>query len=107
MDLGLGGVLSGRNVANAAAENGKFKVPTLRNVELTAPYMHNGVFSTLTEVVQFYNERDVDPATWGPAEVSANVNDAEMGDLMLTDQEVQDLVAFLKTLTDIDGGYSP
>lgn len=106
VDLGLGGILNQRNVANAAAENGKFKVPTLRNVELTAPYMHNGVFSTLTEVVQFYNERDAGPTTWDPAEVSANVNDAEMGDLMLTDQEVQDLVAFMKTLTD-GYPYSP
>jgi cytochrome c peroxidase len=93
VDLGLGGFLK------KAEENGKMKVPTLRNIELTAPYMHNGVFTTLKEVVDFYNTRDVDQK-WGPPEVNANVNKEELGNLGLSAQEVEDLVAFLKTLTD-------
>lgn len=47
VDLGLGGVLNSTN------ENGKFRTPTLRNITLTAPYMHNGVFATLTDVINF------------------------------------------------------
>jgi len=80
-------------------QNGKFKVTTLRNIGLTAPYMHNGVFSTLKEVVDFYNTRDVDKK-WAPPEVPENVNKDELGDLKLTDSEVDDIVAFLKILTD-------
>ena len=97
VDRGLGEAL-GR-----PSENGKFKVPTLRNIELTAPYMHNGVFATLREVVEFYNTRDVDKR-WGKPEVADNVNRDELGDLKLSEQEVDDLVAFMKTLTD---GYHP
>jgi cytochrome c peroxidase len=84
------------------AENGKFRVPTLRNVALTPPYMHNGVFKTLYQVVAFYNTRDVAP--WPPPEVAENVNDEELGNLGLTNQEVEDIVAFLETLTD---GWEP
>lgn len=98
VDLGLGGALGD------AAENGKMKVPTLRNIGLTAPYMHNGVFATLREVVMFYNTRDTDPA-WGPPEVDEHVNVEELGNLGLTEQEVDDLVAFMLTLD--DGWVSP
>ncbi len=45
-----------------ADENGKFKVPTLRNIAITAPYMHNGYFMSLRAVVDFYNSRDTKPA---------------------------------------------
>ncbi len=93
VDLGLGGVL------NKASENGKFKVPTLRNVAVTGPYMHNGFFNTLEEVLDFYNTRDTD-RKWPAPEVAANVNDEEMGDLNLSREELQDLIAFLNTLTD-------
>lgn len=69
---------------------GKFKTPTLRNVALTAPYMHDGSIRTLREVVQHYN-RGGEP----------NLNaDALIRPLGLTDQEVDDLVAFLEALTD-------
>lgn len=95
-DLGLGAIVQ------QPAENGKFKVPTLRNVALTAPYFHNGVISSLEEAVRFYNERD--SGRFGKPEIPLNVNTEELGNLKLTDQEVQDLVAFLKTLTD---GYRP
>ena len=94
IDLGLGGQLKKRS------ENGKFKVPSLRNVALTAPYMHNGYFTTLKDVVRFYNTRDVASAGWPAPEVTENVNKQDMGDLKLTDSEIEDIVAFLNTLTD-------
>ena len=97
IDTGLGKTVASR------AEEGKFRVPSLRNVSKTAPYMHNGVFSTLKDVVDFYNTRDVDPK-WGRAEVVNNVNKEELGDLKLNEQEVDDIVAFMETLTD---GYHP
>ena len=80
------------------SELGKFRVPTLRNVAITPPYLHNGVFKTLYQVVAFYNTRDVAP--WQEPETLANLNVDEMGNLGLTNQEVEDIVAFLKTLTD-------
>jgi cytochrome c peroxidase len=80
------------------AQNGKFRVPTLRNVALTAPYMHNGVFKTMFNVLAFYNTRDV--SCWPPPEVAENVNKEELGNLKLTNQELEDLVVFLETLTD-------
>ena len=76
---------------------GKFRVPTLRNVELTAPYFHDGRFQTLEEVVEFYNSGvhwnslNIDPIMTKPFK--------EYG-LQLTVQEKADLVAFLKTFTD-------
>jgi len=73
-------------------------VQSLRNIAVTDPYMHNGVFKTLHEVVDFYNTRDV--KSWPAPEVADNVNQDELGDLGLTDEEVNDLVAFLETLTD-------
>jgi cytochrome c peroxidase len=78
---------------------GKFKVPTLRNVALTPPYLHNGIFSGLKEVVDFYNTRDTRD-DWGTPEVSENVNTEELGDLGLSDEEVDAIVAFMGTLTD-------
>jgi cytochrome c peroxidase len=95
-DKGLG---DNAKIKNSAAALGKFKVPTLRNIALTAPYMHNGVFATLEESVDFYNSRDIDKK-WAKPEISENVNKDELGDLQLTDQEVKDLVVFLKTLDD-------
>ena len=96
-DIGLG-----KTVAKAA-ENGKFRVPSLRNIAVTSPYMHNGVFKTLQEVVEFYNTRDTD-SKWAQAEVAENVNKDELGDLQLTKQDIDDMIAFMKTLTD---GYQP
>jgi len=92
VDLGLGPV-----VGNSEFD-GFFRVPTLRNVAATAPYMHNGAFHTLYQVVSFYNSRDVAP--WPQAEVTPRVNREELGDLGLTPQEMESIVAFLKTLTD-------
>jgi cytochrome c peroxidase len=92
VDLGLG------SAVNEVAQNGKFRTPTLRNISQTAPYMHNGVFNSLIEVVNFYNRRDVDGIV---PEVNQNVdNGGNIGNLNLTPPEVQDLVAFMQTLTD-------
>ena len=92
IDLGLG------KTVNDASHNGKFKVPSLRNVAISAPYTHNGFFKTLEEVMHFYNKRDVE--FFPVAEIPATVNKDELGNLGLTDQEEKDIVAFMKTLTD-------
>jgi len=91
VDFGLGGRLGD------IAENGKFKVPSLRNIAITGPYMHNGVFDTLEEVLDFYSDRD---ASGIIPEVADNVNSDELGALGLNAQEKADIIAFLKTLTD-------
>ena len=96
VDLGLGG----KSGVDRQSEHGKFKVPTLRNIAQSAPYMHNGVFLTLREVVDFYNSRDTKPSRWGAPEVAENVNTDELGALGLDDDEVDAIVAFMETLTD-------
>ena len=73
------------------AVDGAFKVPTLRNVEFTGPYMHNGGMSTLEQVMAFYN-RGGDFV--GPALADG------IEPLDFSDEELADLVAFLRTLTD-------
>ena len=95
----------------------KIQVPTLRNVDMrptpsfVKAYMHNGYFKSLKEVVHFYNTRDVLPkcnaddagekvTCWPAPEDSTNVNKRQLGNLGLTDEEEDALVAFLKTLTD-------
>ncbi len=64
--------------------------------------MHNGIFTTLEDVLDFYNTRDVN-ASFVP-EYTATMNHEDLGDLKLTDQEKQDIIAFLKTLSD---GFKP
>ncbi len=95
-------------------DSGKFKVPTLRNISATGPYMHNGYFKTLKQVVDFLNTRDTKPACsgpvsaeeaeksncWPPAEVAETVNHKDMGDLKMSDEDVDDILAFLQTLSD-------
>ena len=93
VDLGLGGWLPEYD------QNGKFKVPTLRNIALTAPYSHNGYFPTLKAVVNFKNSRN--SGTWEVPEVLENLNTDDIGDLGLNESEVNDIVAFLMTLTDL------
>ena len=93
------------------AQAGKFKTPTLRNVALTAPYMHNGIFQSLETVVQFYNKYNVlGPAAeinsetgepWGEPEVPENIalEELESGDA-LVERDINALVAFMLMLTD-------
>jgi parallel beta-helix repeat protein len=83
----------GRSGVVADAPDGAFKVPTLRNIVLTAPYMHNGIFSTLEEVIDFYARGG------GRADGNENV-DSLVRPFELTDQEKSDLIAFLYSLTD-------
>ena len=83
----------GRAAVSEKGIKGAFKVPTLRNVALSAPYMHNGALATLDEVVQFY------------ADGAGRVNDFPLVDPLLkgfdlTTEEKADLVAFLNALTD-------
>ena len=94
IDLGIGAVVS------QAEHNGKFRVPTLRNIAISAPYFHNGSFKTLKEVIHFYNVRDVKPNEFAAPEVLENVNKDELGDLKMTAEEESQLEAFLETLTD-------
>ncbi|MEM9836818.1 MAG: cytochrome c peroxidase [Bacteroidota bacterium] len=84
VDLGRGGE------NNNVFDNGKFRTPTLRNIELTAPYMHDGRFNTLEEVVQHYAE-----GGHGVENENANITGFE-----LTPRKQAALVAFMKTLTD-------
>jgi cytochrome c peroxidase len=108
VDEGLGGFLKGtkKYAQYAEANTGKHKVPTLRNVGLiprpgfVKAYMHNGCFKTLKDVVHFYNTRDVAAAKWPAPEVPVNVNINEMGDLRLTADEEDAVVAFMLTLSD-------
>jgi cytochrome c peroxidase len=79
---------------------GRFKTPSLRNVELTAPYMHDGRFQSLLECVQHYNTGFHYSANLDP-----NLYFAVKG--RMTQQEMEDVVAFLKTLTDMDFVNNP
>jgi cytochrome c peroxidase len=127
VDLGVGAFLSGAQGSPvpdqswtqlAPAFNGKVRVPTLRNVDMrpypgfVKAYMHNGYLKSLKEVVHFYNTRDQvcptanDPnekkTCWPASEVTQN-EDTSVGNLGLSDSDEEDIVAFMKTLTD---GYT-
>lgn len=124
VDPGLGGFLRGRAdwKGFARANLGRFRVPTLRNVDkrprpdFVKAYGHNGVFKSLKEVVHFYNTRDTlalcTPGSqevsgrdcWPEPEQGLNVNTQELGDLGMSDEEEDALVAFLQTLSD---GFQP
>ncbi|MEN3001242.1 MAG: cytochrome c peroxidase, partial [Armatimonadota bacterium] len=85
----------GAEPGRGGGPNGAFKIPTLRNIALTAPYMHNGVFQTLEEVLDFY-------ANGGGRGMGLNVplQDDKIRKFTLTPQEKADLIAFLLALTD-------
>src|SRR6185503_480116 len=95
VDRGVGGI-TGR-----AQDNGLFKVPSLRNIELTAPYMHDGRFATWEQVVEFYNSGVVNnPDLSPPLRVPPGApNAGHPLRFNLTTQPKAALVAFLKTLT--------
>lgn len=86
---------SGRSaITQKSGDIGKFKVPGLRNVAVTAPYMHNGMFATLEEVMRYYNE----PRGFFPHQ--ENLDPLFNKGLKLTPGEQADIISFLKTLTD-------
>jgi cytochrome c peroxidase len=93
-DPGLGGV------TKVPGELGQFRAPTLRNIALTAPYMHNGSIASLREVIEFYNKRDLEPDRWGVTDYPQTVNHEDLGDLGLSDQQVGDLLALMGAFTD-------
>jgi len=76
-----------------------FRTPTLRNLDITSPYMHNGVFSTLEEVLEFYDEAA--DASQNP-NVSSAQRDKKLRQLQLNDDEVSSIIAFLRSLNDND-----
>ena len=90
-DLGLGAV------TGDPADNGKFKSPSLRNLSFTAPYMHDGRFSTLEEVINHYSEGLKNSSTIDPL-----MKKVPQGGVGLTGQDKADLKAFLMALNDFD-----
>ena len=121
-DEGVCGPLRG-DLAAEARYCGLFKTPTLRNVATRAVYFHNGFFHTLKEALRFYVRRDTDPKLWYPLADTGAVNkfddipvpyrvNADVTDRPLTLQEgaaptwseaeIDDVIAFLQTLTDRD-----
>jgi cytochrome c peroxidase len=85
------------SITGDSLDYGKFKSPTLRNVEYTAPYMHDGRYTTLEEVVAFYSSGLQKSATVDPLMKKLN-----QGGVQLTAEEKAALVAFLKTLSDTE-----
>ncbi len=110
-DLGLGGFLRDDfnsdspiiGDENYAEQYGNFKVPTLRNIAITPPYGHNGYFASLRDMVSFHNSRDT--ADWPAPEVTDNL-DPVVGSLGLSEQEIDDIIAFLHSLTDRTRGQN-
>lgn len=104
-DLGLA---ANPNIKNKDENLGKYKTPTLRNVAVTAPYMHNGVFKDLRTVVEFYDkynnkERTLNPETkkpWDEPEHKDTISLKELKANAQTDRKIDALVAFMKLLTD-------
>ena len=88
-DLGLGAVTGDPN------DNGKFRTPSLRNLLYTAPYMHDGRFATLDEVINFYSEGLQDSPTIDPL-----MKNIDQGGVQLSLEDKADLKAFLLTLSD-------
>ena len=133
VDLGVGGFLADGHPLSqpsavdarwkplASGNRGRFKVPTLRNVDkrpspdFVKAYAHNGYFKSLKEIVHFYNTRDLLPpcaandpregtGCWPAPETAENMNKSKVGNLGLSDAEEDALVAFMQTLTD---GFTP
>ncbi len=86
------------NVSHIAEQRFAFKTPTVRNIELTAPYMHNGIYETLEEVIEFYHKGG---GTGFNYEVPNQT--LPFDSLQLTPKEKKDIILFLKTLTDTVG----
>lgn len=120
-DLGLCGPLR-RDLADTAEVCGFFRSPTVRNTAIRDAYFHNGVFHTLREVIDFYNERDLYPEKYysrnpdGTVHVFDDMPPGAAGNIdhdppldrkpgqqpALSEADIEDLIAFLHTLTDAD-----
>ena len=81
-------------ITKDSADLGKFKVPGLRNVGVTGPYMHNGAFKTLKEVIDYYDN------PFSTVAKPINIDESLKKPLGLTPQEKEDLLNFLLSLTD-------
>ncbi len=95
-DIGLA------EISTLAEDNGRFRAPTLRNIEVSAPYMHDGSIATLAEVLDFYaaGGRNI---TSGEYQGDGRLNKLKspfVKGFMMTEQDKEDLITFLKTLTD-------
>ncbi len=101
IDLGVGAE------PQRAAMAGRFKVPTLRNVSVTSPFMHNGVFPSLGEAVRFYSTACLpgNPEGWPAPEVAQGRECRKIGQLALSARDIADLVVFMYALT--DGWFDP
>lgn len=87
------------NFSGDAADRARFRVPTLRNIALTAPYMHDGRFSSLEEVLDHYNAHVISSPTLSSfLQGSSNIPNGTT--LQLTETEKADIIAFLHLLTD-------
>ena len=122
-DLGLCGPLRS-DLRDRAEYCGRFKTPSLRNVATRRVFFHNGIFHTLRQVMEFYVQRDINPGKWYPHDANGSVRkfddlpvgyhanvDVELpfgghpGDRpALSDDEIGDVIAFMRTLTD---GFLP
>jgi cytochrome c peroxidase len=89
IDKGLGGI------SKKEADFGKFKIPSLRNIALTAPYMHDGRFKSLREVIDFYSEGLKKSVT-----IDSKMTRIHKGGVLLNEYDKNCLEAFLITLTD-------
>lgn len=98
LDDDLGRFENGRIKEKAPFYQGSFKTPTIRNVDLSAPYMHNGSFNNLEEVMHFYNKG-------GGLGLGLDVEYQTLGEdpLDLTQTEMNDIIAFMKSLNDTAG----
>lgn len=95
---GLDSIYSDRGLSDVTGDPqdlGKFKTPTLRNIKYTAPYMHDGRFNTLEEVIDFYSHNLINSPTIDPL-----MKKVGQGGVQLTEGEKEDLIAFILTLTD-------
>ncbi len=88
-----------QTITGQPMDEGRFRVPTLRNIALTAPFMHDGRFKTLEEVVEHYNSR-LQPSPMLSVFLRDNSNETGAKNLKLTVEEKKDLIAFLHMLTD-------
>ena len=100
IDNGVGGNTTVIDAGDALTEAGKFRTPTLRNVELTAPYMHNGVFQTLDEVVAHYDFKMQNATAEVDANIATEIAFDDFSVLGLSEVDIADLINFMKTLTD-------